>query len=319
MSSIMQSAFLAGILLVQNAAAHGWVQGILAEGKYYPGQSHWSTDVSPGWKADNGDTGFATSLTDQNIICHNNAVPGTIYVAVNAGSKIELQWNTWPDSHKGPMLDYLAPCGDDCTTVDKTGLQFTKIEESGLIDGTSNPQHWASDDLIANNFTWVTTIPAEIAPGKYVLRHETIALHSAGTEGGAQAYPQCINLEISGSGTNSLSSGTLGTKLYTPTDPGILINIYRTLTSYQIPGPSVMAGGSSGSSSASATASTSVSATRPVSTSSKSVAVSATPTSKINAVSSTSTAAPTTNGSSGSTPTASATIGGRKFICYEEF
>lgn len=42
---------------------------------------------------------------------------------------------------------------------------------------------------------------------------------------GAQLYPFCINLEITGSGTD-VPAGTLGTALYTDTDPGILINIY---------------------------------------------------------------------------------------------
>ena len=338
MSSFKASAILGAITLLAKANAHGIVTGILAEGVYYPGQSHYSTTPSAGWKADNGDNGFATSLTDSNIICHNNAVPGTQYVAVTAGSSIELQWTSWPDSHKGPMLDYLAPCGDDCTTVDKTALQFTKIDEAGLVDATSDPQVWASDKLIANNNTWVTTIPSSIAPGKYVLRHETIALHAAGDSNGAQAYPQCINLEVTGSGTNSLSSGTLGTELYTTTDAGILVNIYYPrLTAYDIPGPAVMAGGSSGSQpkpSASASVSASASGSAPASdapsssvaastavasNSSKtalptsadatrsSVAVTATPTTAKAVVSSTSSAAAVT-----------ATAGGRKFVCYEE-
>ena len=321
MSSIKTSAFIGALTLLAKVNAHGIVNGILAEGKYYPGQSHYSTTPSAGWKADNGDNGFASSLTDSNIICHNAAVPGTQYVTVAAGSSIELQWNTWPESHKGPMLDYLAPCGEDCTTVDKTALQFTKIDEAGLIDATSSPQVWASDEMLANNFTWVTTIPSSIAPGKYVLRHETIALHSAGSVGGAQAYPQCVNLEVTGSGTNTLSSGTLGTALYTETDPGILVNIYYpVLTSYDIPGPAVMAGGSSGSQpapsssapvSATSAASSSVAASSVVSSSAVSVtttvAVTATPTTGVAVVSSTTTGAAVT-----------ATAGGRKFVCYEE-
>jgi len=315
MSSIKVSALLGAATLLAKANAHGIVSGILAEGKYYPGQSHYSTDPSPGWLADNGDNGFASSLTDENIICHNNAVAGTQYVTVAAGSSIELQWTAWPESHKGPMLDYLAPCGDDCTTVDKKKLQFTKIDEAGLVDATSSPQVWASDEMISNNNTWVTTIPDSIAPGKYVLRHETIALHAAGESNGAQAYPQCINLEVTGSGTNSLSSGTLGTKLYTLTDPGILVNIYYpVLTSYDIPGPEVMAGGSSNtqpSASGSVSNSTSVAASSTSASASSavltSVAVTATPTTG-NAV-----ASSTTSGAA-----VTATAGGRKFVCYEE-
>ena len=99
----------------------------------------------------------------------------------------------------GPMIDYLANCNGDCTTVDKTKLLFNKIDEAGLINGSPPPGTWASDTKIANNNSWISTIPSTIAPGNYVLRHETITLHSAENVGGAQAYPQCINLKITGS------------------------------------------------------------------------------------------------------------------------
>ena len=58
-----------------------------------------------------------------------------------------------------------------------------------------------------------------------------IALHGAGTEGGAQNYPQCFNLQITGSGSDK-PSGVLGTDLYRPTDPGILVDIYKSLSTY---------------------------------------------------------------------------------------
>jgi len=141
--------------------------------------------------------------------------------------------------------------------VDKTTLEFFKIDEAGLIDGSTPPGTWASDKMIANNNTWVITIPSDISPGNYV-RHETIALHSAGSADGAQSYPQCINLEITGSGTTT-PTGVLGTALMTATDPGILISIYHSLTSYIIPGPAIYssAGGSSQTGTISATSTTS--------------------------------------------------------------
>lgn len=48
----------------------------------------------------------------------------------------------------------------------------------------------------ANNFTASATIPSDIASGSYVLRHEIIALHGAGTEDGAQNYPQCKRFSV---------------------------------------------------------------------------------------------------------------------------
>lgn len=39
-------------------------------------------------------------------------------------------------------------------------------------------------------FSWPVKIPSSLAPGNYVIRHEIIALHAAGSSNGAQNYPQ---------------------------------------------------------------------------------------------------------------------------------
>ena len=43
------------------------------------------------------------------------------------------------------------------------------------------------------------------APGDYLVRVEHIGLHVAGTKGGAQFYISCGQLEVTGSGSGSLS------------------------------------------------------------------------------------------------------------------
>jgi len=127
--------------------------------------------------------------------------------------------------------------------VDKTTLEFFKIAELGeIMSGTTagTPGYWAVDQLIANNGTWEVMIPASIAPGSYVLRNGILALHSAYSEGGAQSYPQCMNLVISSAGTET-PNGILGVDLYTEIDLSVLYNIYNDGpdTDYQIPGPPV--------------------------------------------------------------------------------
>lgn len=102
-------------------------------------------------------------------------------------------------------------------------------------------QIWASQDLIDQNNTWTVTVPKSLSPGSYVFRHEIIALHGAGSLNGAQNYPQCFNIEVTGSGTAS-PTGVLGTALYKNTDPGIYINPYTTITSYAMPGPTLFTG-----------------------------------------------------------------------------
>ena len=246
--SLLQTAAIVGSLAA-SVSAHGIVQGIIAGGKWYSGYnpSFQYQDPPPtviGWSTpEDQSLGFIdpNNYTSSDIICHLGATPGGASAKVEAGSVVELQWSVWPDSHHGPVLDYLANCHGDCSKVDKTSLEFFKIDEGGLVDDSTPPGTWASDQLIANNNSWVVTIPKSIAPGNYVLRHEIIALHSAGNADGAQNYPQCINLEITGSGTDA-PAGESAEKFYTPNDPGILVNIYTSLATYKIPGPSLIAG-----------------------------------------------------------------------------
>ncbi|ELR02062.1 hypothetical protein VC83_08532 [Pseudogymnoascus destructans] len=174
------------------------------------------------------DNGFiapsAFSISD--IICHKVATPGQDTTAITAGSSLILEWTSWPSSHHEPGIDYLAPCNGPCALVDKTALRWFKIDGVGLLSG-SNPGNWETDTLIANSNTWSVKIPADMAPGEYVLRHEIIVLHAAGQADGAQDYPQCVNLNIKGSGTKK-PAGVALVGSYTPTDPGILYNLYTS-------------------------------------------------------------------------------------------
>ncbi|MCJ1415343.1 hypothetical protein MMC32_001675 [Xylographa parallela] len=250
MTTLKTGISMAAILLGTQVVAHGIVTGVVSGGTFYPGYNPSFQFASPipkvaGWSSpEDLSLGFISpsDYSTPEIICHLGATPGATYANVVAGETVELQWSVWPSSHHGPVLDYLANCNGDCTNVDKTTLLFNKIDGVGLISDTTTPGKWASDQLIANNNSWTVTIPSTIAPGSYVLRHEIIALHSAENANGAQNYPQCVNLNITGIGTDSLSSGTLGTNLYTSTEPGVLFNIYTTPLTYSVPGPTLLVG-----------------------------------------------------------------------------
>jgi hypothetical protein len=71
------------------------------------------------------------------------------------------------------------------------------------------------------------TIPACIEDGYYLVRHETIALHSAWAYPGAQVYPGCHQLEVSGGGSTAPSGLVSFPGAYKPTDPGITYDAYR--------------------------------------------------------------------------------------------
>lgn len=154
-------------------------------------------------------------------------------------------------------MSYLASCAGHetgCADVDKNNLTFFKIDNSAptfLNESGGPPGFWATDVLIASNNSWLIEIPPGLAPGPYVLRHEIIALHYAASPGGAQNYPQCFNLWVTNNNTQQAAlnadgvgdgQGSAPTAWYKATDPGISIDIYKTITTYQIPGPTVVSG-----------------------------------------------------------------------------
>jgi len=85
------------------------------------------------------------------------------------------------------------------------------------------------------------TVPADPAPGNYLVRAEAIALHAAGSIGGPQFDMSCSQINLTGSGTKT-PAGVSFPGAYSTNDPGILINIYNTLTGYTIPGLPVFTG-----------------------------------------------------------------------------
>lgn len=72
------------------------------------------------------------------------------------------------------------------------------------------------------------TIPSCLKPGYYLVRHEIIALHSAYSYPGAQFYPGCHQLQVTGSGTKTPSSGLVSFPgAYKSTDPGVTYDAYQ--------------------------------------------------------------------------------------------
>ncbi|KXJ94884.1 glycosyl hydrolase family 61-domain-containing protein [Microdochium bolleyi] len=249
MPSVKSTLALAAAYGASSVLGHGLVRSFVVDGKFTPGfildyyyakQSSGKFPDVAGWYAENLDNGFVepAAYSSPDIICHKKAAPGAASAPVAAGGTVEFQWDTWPQSHIGPIFTYAAACpGNDCTKVDKTALKWFKIDEAGFNVAT---QKWKTDDMIANNFTWSTTVPSNLKAGAYVLRHEIIAMHAAQQANGAQNYPQCMNVQVTGSGT-VLPEGVAGTSLYTADHPGIKFNPYGNLASYEIPGPAVPA------------------------------------------------------------------------------
>jgi cellulase len=217
-------------------------------------------------------------LASPDLICGPNGGKAVgSFVKAAAGDQLTFEWyhdNRNDDiidgSHKGPIITYIAPF----TTGNGAGAIWSKVAQDGFSNG-----QWAVDKLKANNGKNSFTLPANLAPGKYLIRQEIIALHegdiafNANSARGAQFYPSCVQFEITGSGSVVPSQNFNINTGYTYKDPGIVFNIYGSVTSYPIPGPAIFnfAGGSTGGSAtttrAAVATSTSAVVVRPTTTS----------------------------------------------------
>lgn len=245
---LLSTAFLAA-----RVTAHGYIATFTLDGTAHEGFERWNENPDPkaiGWSYTTPDEGPVLDISSPDFVCRQEGAPSKNYGQIAAGGKADFFWTSadkevnpdgWAESHHGPILTYIAPCGGDCTTVDKTALKWTKISEEGLISGQANVNGvWATDKMRANGGVNSATIPSSIAPGKYVIRNEIIALHRANLKE-PEFYGQCGNIEITGSGTDDLANtGVVASQLYSTQDKIFGFDIYDGSDStWPIPGPAL--------------------------------------------------------------------------------
>jgi cellulase len=247
-------------VLATNVAAHGFIKTITLDGQAYEGFQMWNPSASPdaiGWSFTTPDEGPVLDVSSPDFVCRQGSAPSANHGQIAAGGQVDFFWTSadlernpdgWDASHRGPVFTYIAPCGGDCSSVDKTALRWTKIAESGLVSGPANTEGvWATDVLRQNGGSHSATIPASIAPGKYVVRSELIALHRAHLSE-PEFYAQCGNIEVTGSGSDDLSSsGVVASQLYSTADTQLFgFSVYDgSESSWPIPGPPLYSGAGS--------------------------------------------------------------------------
>ncbi|KAK3331493.1 glycoside hydrolase [Apodospora peruviana] len=169
-----QAAFLAAIAFAAEALAHGYVYRITADNTVYPG---YDVYIDPYYSPKPariaygvGNTGPIFDLDSNNMACNTPHTPIPSAIAeVRAGSTVTFHWTRWLYSHKGPISAWMAPYEGTIDKVDVNKLQFFKIGEEAI----DSKGVWGTVKLLdATNGTWTTTIPADIKPGNYVIRHE---------------------------------------------------------------------------------------------------------------------------------------------------
>ncbi|KAF2677927.1 lytic polysaccharide monooxygenase [Lentithecium fluviatile CBS 122367] len=184
--------------------------------------------------------GPVTDVTSTQIRCYELA-PGTgaQTYEVAAGSTIGFTAQS-SVSHPGTLQFYLAkvPSGKTAADWDGSGQVWFKIFEQG-------------PNIAASGLTWpsqglskvTVPLPKSLPSGEYLFRVEHIALHSAGSAGGAQFYISCAQIKVTGGGNGSPGPLVSFPGAYSANDPGIKLNIYYPVpTSYTPPGPKVWSG-----------------------------------------------------------------------------
>jgi len=249
---VFKLSALIALAALPKALAHGGVLSYNIGGTIYQGWSPYNTptgqtSIERPWSTYNP----ILDATDPTIACNDDGTSGALQLTatVKAGTPIIAYWNqVWPHPY-GPMLTYLAQCpGTTCTGVNANTLKWFKIDQSGLISGTVYDGYWGSGKMIDQNSSWTTTIPATVPSGNYLIRFETIALHSLP----AQFYPECAQITITGGGSLAPTAAQLVSfpGAYSNSDPGLTIDIYsnaaQTETTYPIPGPPLYGSASTG-------------------------------------------------------------------------
>ncbi|KAK7973633.1 phosphoglycerate mutase-like protein [Apiospora arundinis] len=209
------------LLAAPLAAAHGAVTSYIIGGKTYPGYEGFSPQpnaqiIQRQWP----DYNPIMSVTDGKMTC-------------NGGT-------SWTHQ-QGPVMVWMYPCGSGFQGCDGKGKNWFKIDQMGLYGASLNSNDWGTG-VIYKSLKWSSKIPASLKPGKYLIRHELLALHQANTP---QFYPECAQLDVTGSGSATPSGSYLASipAYAKQSDPGIMVDIYQgKATTYKCPGPDVWTG-----------------------------------------------------------------------------
>ncbi|KAJ1882046.1 hypothetical protein H4R99_004847 [Coemansia sp. RSA 1722] len=182
-----------------------------------------------------------------NMTCRasNSNLDDTPAIEIAANEVITLEWHQETDrnsvaiqaQHDGPCLVYMALINK----ASPADLGWFKIYEEGYNNGK-----WCSTNLNNNGGQLNVTIPKDLTAGDYLLRGEIIALpeaervYASDLTAGAQFYPNCVHLTVTGSGkTLPKDKLVVFPGEYSSTHPGILVNANLNPINYQIPGPDV--------------------------------------------------------------------------------
>ncbi|KAF2268738.1 glycoside hydrolase [Lojkania enalia] len=203
----MHSRTIATCLLacVPLIASHGGgmhyiIDGVVHSGVYSKVLNTETGSIQRMWTWDSID-----QVSNPFLACRIDGSPYKIsyHAPIRAGSIVSVNYtipgSDWTFGHPiGPMLAYMAACPEvGCEGVDLRAPIWFKIWQAGLLSGTYADGYWAMKDVMDGANLDIPT-PSSLKPGKYLLKHDMLNLQT----GPPQWFPNCIQLEVSGSGSS---------------------------------------------------------------------------------------------------------------------
>ncbi|KAI0004793.1 lytic polysaccharide monooxygenase [Xylariaceae sp. FL0662B] len=204
-----------------------------------------------------GSNSPVTSVSSPDIRCNAGGSRGVSgKCAVTAGSTVTVEMHQQPGdrscgseaiggAHYGPVNVYLSQVSD-ASTADGSSPWYKIFADSWSAKGSvGDGDNWGTNDLNSCCGKMDVPIPADTPAGDYLLRAEVIALHTAGSPGGAQFYISCYQITVAGGSAApaALPAGVQLPGAYKASDPGIQVNIHAKIDQYVNPGPAVVASG----------------------------------------------------------------------------
>lgn len=204
------SAAIAAFLAAQNVAAHATFQDLWVDGVDYdtqcarqPTSNSPVTDVTSADMACNAGTSAVSSKCP---VTAGSTVTGMLgisfctpeYILTSQNNIVEMHQQPGDRScsneaiggaHYGPVIVYMASVADASSAEGSDAAWFKVFQDTWASNGTSGSNdNWGTKDLNTCCGMMDVKVPEDLAPGDYLLRAEAIALHTAGSEGGAQFY-----------------------------------------------------------------------------------------------------------------------------------
>lgn len=148
-----------------------------------------------------------TSVTSNDIRCNASPNKASSKCSVVAGQKVTVEMHQQAGdrscatqaiggNHYGPVMVYLSKVADSSTADGSSGwFKIFQDTWAPANQGSGDNDYWGNKDLNTCCGRMDVKIPSDIPAGDYLLRAETIALHTAASSGGAQFYMTCCKFQ----------------------------------------------------------------------------------------------------------------------------